>query len=236
MRFGCGGCLGLLLLLLGVAVVGVSWTIARCLRQPDLPVTTATAVESRRAQQKLAEMFQRPRSPGTSASDLIVFSEGELNALLARNVEEVRGARLGGIVVRLVGNDQIDVYQSLSLTRALDSVGLAAISHYLPDGWRAHPVWWHIATRLRNTTRPDGRRGVALDVAGLALGRQPLPAMLSRILLDPKLLGTLSFELPAGVDGITIEPGKALVRRPAPAGWRQDGPPGLRASLTLSLV
>jgi hypothetical protein len=198
-------------------------------------VTTATAVESRRAQQKLAEMFQRPRSPGTLAADPIVFSEGEINALLARNVEEVRGARLGGIVVRLVGNDRIDVYHSLSLTRALDSVGLGMISQYLPRGWSQHPVWWHIGTRLRNATRSDGRRGVALDVASLTLGRQPLPAMLARILLDPKLLGTLSFELPAGVDSITIEPGKALVRRSAAAGQRQDSPSELRF-LTLALV
>jgi hypothetical protein len=236
MRFGCGGCFGLLLLLLVAAVAGMSWTITRCLGQPDLPVTGASAVESRRAQQKLAEMFQRSRSSGAPAPDPIVFSEGEINALLARNVEEVRGARLRGVAVRLVGNDQVDIYHSLSLTRALDAVGLVEISRSLPSGWSEQLVWWHIETRLRNTARPDGRRGVVLDVSGLALGRQRLPAMLARMLVDPKLLGTLSFELPSGVESITVEPGKVLVRRPAATGWRGDGSSGLRSLVTLSLV
>jgi hypothetical protein len=224
MRFGCGGCLSMLVLLMAAVSVGMAWTIARCLGQPDVPIPAATAVESRRAQQKLAEMFQRPRSPGSRPSDPIVFSEGEINALLARNVEEIRGARLRGSVVRLIGSDHVDIYRSLPMTRVLDTVGLGEVSRYLPSEWRERAVWWRISTRVRNTSRPDGRRWVSLDVEALALGNQPLPPLLARVLLDPKLLETLSFELPGGVESIAVEPGRALVRRSASAAWRHGLP------------
>ena len=224
MRFGCGGCLSMLVILAAAVSVGMTWMIARGLGQPDVPIPAASAAESRRAQQKLAEMFQRPRSSASPPSDPIVFSEGEINALLARNVEEIRGARLRGSVVRLIGSDRVDIYRSFPMTRVLDAVGLGEISRYLPSAWRERAVWWRISTKVRNTSRPDGRRWVTLDVEALTLGNQPLPSLLARVLLDPKLLDTLRFELPGGVESIAVEPGRALVRRAASTGWRHRLP------------
>jgi hypothetical protein len=220
------------MLVLLLAAVGASWTITRCLGQPDLPAPAPTAVESRRAQHKLVEIFQRPRSPGGFAAEPVVFSEVEINALLARNIDDYRGAQLRGSVVRLVGNDRVDVYRSLPLPRALDAVGLGALARYFPGAWREHRVWWRISTRVRNADRPDRRRAVVLDVEGLAVGNQPVPLLLTRVVLDQKLLDTLTFDLPAGVDAIAVEPGKVVVRRVAPIGLR----PGLDEPSILSLA
>ena len=56
------------------------------------------------------------------------------------------------------------------------------------------------------------RRYLRLDVREFAVGRQGLPAVLLRILLDPRTLGVLRWPLPDSIEAITIEPGRVVIR------------------------
>jgi hypothetical protein len=218
MRLGCSGCLVVpVLLLLTAAVGGATWTAARLFRPPEIPVWVPTAAESRRAQQKLFEIVRRPPRSGESGTDVVTFSEKEVNALISRHLVEVGGVAVKNSFVRLVGTHRVDIYGSLPLGDVLDAVGPATISRQLPASWVTRPVWWHLTTRLRATGGSDGRRRLYLDAESLTLGDQPVPVALTRLLLPPRVLELLRLDLPAGVDSVTVEPGKVVVRgRAAP--------------------
>jgi hypothetical protein len=44
------------------------------------------------------------------------------------------------------------------------------------------------------------------------VGRQRLPVALLRVLLDPAALQVLYWRMPSGIDAITVEPGRVVVR------------------------
>jgi hypothetical protein len=51
-----------------------------------------------------------------------------------------------------------------------------------------------------------------LDVDALVVGRQRVPALALRLLMDPGGVGLLRWPLPAHIESVTIEPGRAIIR------------------------
>src|SRR5438093_1203073 len=99
---------------------------------------------------------------------------------------------------------------------------MSGMPHSDPDPWGVAELGWIGVQALREpefqlpaTAPGDGvreQRYLRLDVRGFAIGRQGLPAVLLRILLDPRTLGVLRWPLPDSIEAITVEPGRVVIR------------------------
>jgi len=208
MRLGCTGCLTGLILL-GAMVLVLSSAIGigtRMLRQPDLPPIVTTAADGSRAQQKLFDLSRRRRA----TAETVTLTEPELNALLTRHLVEARGVQLRGSSARLIGGDRLEVTAYRPLGRILEEMSLSTVAQALPAGWRERPVWFRVGAHVRVDEEPP--RHLLLDVDALAIGRQRVPALALRLLLDPGGVGLLRWSLPSHIESVTIEPGRAVIR------------------------
>jgi len=208
MRLGCAGCLStlivLVLLALGLgATVGVG---SRLLGQPAIAPTVTTAADGSRAQQKLFELTRRRRG----SAEAVIITEPELNALLARHLVEARGVQFGAPSARLLGGDRLEVMGSRPLGRILEEMSLGSVGTVLPARWMERPVWLRIGAHIRVEERPP--RHLRLDVDALVVGRQRVPALALRLLMDPSGVGLLRWPLPSHIESVTIEPGRAIIK------------------------
>ena len=205
---GCSGCLIALVLLGLIALVigGAVGAGVRMLATPSgagLPPTTAA--DGARAQQKIFEVARANRLVKP-----ISITEAELNALLSRHLVEARGVRLNALAVRLAGDDRLEITGQAPLRQLLEEAGIGSVAGVVPTSWRERPVWVHVAARVR--VSEGERRQLSLDVENFAVGRQRLPASTLRLLLDPAAVGLLRWPLPEHVRGVTIEPGRVVIR------------------------
>ena len=84
----------------------------------------------------------------------------------------------------------------------------------LPASWLQRRIWLDASGRARvepGATRRE-RRYLRLDVTEFAVGRQRLPAMLLRFLLNPAALRVLRWPLPEGIEAVTVEAGRVVIR------------------------
>lgn len=202
MRVGCGCLLGVILMV--AAIGGLGWAVFNVLQTPDLRPATITMEESQQAQQKIYSIVSRSAPRGST----VTLTEGELNAFLARNlgdlaVKDLRVALGDAGTARITGRS--------TLGAMLAEAPLSGVRDLLPSGWLGRPVWLDLDTTPRVETT-DGRRFLRLDVRGFRLGRQSLPALLVRVILDPATTRVLRFVLPEHVDGVRIDPGRAVIR------------------------
>jgi hypothetical protein len=208
MKLGCAGCVSLVVGLAIVALVlssmlGIS---ARMLAQPARPPVLTTPTDGSRAQQKLFDLTRRRRGP----AETVVITEAEVNALLSRHLVEARGVQLGAPSARLLGGDRIELTGSRPLGRILEEVSLSALGRLLPASWQERPVWLRIGAHLRIEERPP--RHLQLNVDALVVGRQRVPALALRLILDPGGVGLLRWPLSSHIESVTIEPGRAVIR------------------------
>jgi hypothetical protein len=210
MRLGCSGCIGLVIVLaLGALLVGgaVGGAI-RMLADPEVQPAPVTAADGSRAQSKLLDLARQSRRAET-----VTLSEAEVNALLARHLVEARGVRLSAPSARLIGDDRLVLNAQSSLRQLFEEVSLGLVAAVLPARWQARPVWVHVGARVR----VDGgtRRQLRMDVDEFAVGRQRLPSLMLRLLLDPASVGLLQWALPSHVERVGIEPGRVVIRTAA---------------------
>ena len=231
MKLGCIGCLTLVLL---TATFGATlWGAVQTLRAPEFPSAETSPVEGVRAQQKIFEIARRGARRGDKAGEPIVLSEGELNAFLSRHLPESAELPLTEMALRL-GDDGVAEFRArLPLRHLMGESPLAAFGGILPAGWLDHRVWLRVGVRPRLEPEPARRerRYLRLEVTEFAVGRQRLPAVLLRVLLDPAALGVLRWRMPDGIDAVTVEPGRVVVRTASSrsrseAGDRKATPPG----------
>ena len=208
MRLGCGGCLTafVLVICLAAVLVATGWAATRVLQAPELTAEVPTAADSSTAQHKIYELATRPRRAGGAP---VVLSEREINALLSRQL--AGELPFSATVVRLIGDEQVEINGALPLGQLLADVPGAGLLERLPGRWARRPVWLHLHTRSRVET-VGGRRQLRLDVRRVAVGRLPLPRITARLLLDPDSLRWLRITLPDHVQSVTIEPGRAVIR------------------------
>jgi len=208
MKLGCAGCLstlvGLALVaLVLVATVGIG---SRLLAQPTMAPTITTAADGSRAQQKLFELTRRRRA----SAETVVITEPELNALLTRHLVEARGVQHGAPSARLLGGDRLEVTGSRPLGRILDEMSLGSVGTVLPGRWLERPIWLRVGAHVRMEERLP--RHLRLDVDALVVGRQRVPALTLRLLMDTGVVGMLRWPLPPHIESVTIEPGRAIIK------------------------
>jgi len=208
MKLGCAGCLSTVvgLGLLAVALVATVGVGSRLLGQPVVAPSVTTAADGSRAQQKLFDLTRRRRG----APETVVITEAELNALLTRHLVEARGVQLGAPTARLLGGDRLELMGYRPLGRILEEMSLASVGSVLPASWWERPVWLRVGAHVRVEERSP--RHLRLDVDALVVGRQRVPALALRLLMDPGGVGLLRWPLPSHIESVTIEPGRAIIR------------------------
>jgi len=214
-RVGCLGCLTLVLTLGGISELG--WIGLQALREPEFELPATAPGDGIRAQRKVYQIAQvARRGPGRSApgGEPIVLTQGELNAFLSRHLVEAAELPFADLALRLTGDAGVEFRGRLPLAHLLTEPPLSGLGRVLPAALLEHPVWLRIRAHARvepSITRRE-RRYLRLDVREFAVGRQRLPAVLLRILLDPRTLGVLRWPLPDSIEAITIEPGRVVIR------------------------
>jgi hypothetical protein len=193
-----------MVLALAVVAAGLAWMGASALREPALSRVVWTAADRASAQQKILTLAARRGRPAE-----VILSERELTALVAGYLAEHSDQSIGDVSVRLPASGRVQVAGRLSARRMAQEVGLAAVD-WLPARWGDRPVWVHLDLSVRTTRDP--RPQVRLRAERFYLGRLRVPASLYRLVLSPLALGLLQWNLPAGVDSIRVEPGRAVVR------------------------
>jgi hypothetical protein len=175
------------------------------LARTEVSVPATTAAEGSRAQRKLFDLAR-----GARAGESVVFTEAELNALLARHLVEAHGIRLSAPSARLIGGDRFVLQVQSPLRQLLDEASLGPVADALPKRWQERPVWLRIGARIR--VEEGARRQLRISVDEFTVGRQRLPSPALRLLLDPAAVGLLQWTLPEHVEHVGIEPDRVVIQ------------------------
>ena len=210
MRFGCLGCFVLILILAVVLVGGATalFFAGSIFDIPTVPQAPYTASDGYRAQEKLFELILRD-SGRSSRREPLLITERELNAFLARHLEEREGMPFSPLVVKLTP-DTMEAQGQTKLKNLFKGFPFYLLVDYLPASTMDRPVW----VTVRGTIRLDREKGRAsrengqLEVNGFSLGSQDMGPWLLSLLLGRE---RLRWQVPAVVSKIKIEDGVMLI-------------------------
>jgi hypothetical protein len=205
------GCF-VLLLILAVALVGGAVALyyaGSVFDMPAIPRVEYTPSDGQRAQQKLFELATRDsKRPGGS----VVLTERELNAFLARHLEESEGIPFSPIVLRL-SPGTIEVQGRTILVNLFQGFPFSLLAEYLPTAALDRSVWVTVSGTIQVEKRRSRteRSYAQLVVSEFSLGNQNLGSWVLSWMLAGKRESLLRWQLPPAVDGITIEEGRVII-------------------------
>src|SRR2546422_8766283 len=217
-----GGCLSTVVGFLAVVLVAAAggWVVIRLLQAPIVEPVPFSPEDGVRAQQKIVGLVRRSTRAGS-----VVLSEAELNAFVSRHLDPA-DLPLREPAIRLRGDDLVNIVGTVSLGRLLNESPLAALAEALPAGWLARPIWLTVGARGRISTEP--RRALRLDARRVVIGRQRVPALVLRLMLDPSSLRLMRVTLPRHVQvarvGRVVKTLGGERRRRTRRGGRAGGP------------
>lgn len=197
--------MGLVMIL--AAVGGAAWLAFRVAGDPAVPRAATSAVDSQRAQQKILSIVS-----GSARGRPVVLSEAELNAFLERNLVEAADVNVTDLRVDLGNPDAVRLAGKTTLSALLAEPPFTAIRDVVPGAWLARPAWIELVAKPTTETVRGRRRYLRLDVHEMRIGRQRVPALFAKLLLEPGAARLLRWPLPPSVEDVTIEPGRAVVR------------------------
>lgn len=192
-----------------VAGAGV-WGVARSLQSPNVAPVAFGPEDGVRAQQKIFDLARRAARAGA-----VALTEAELNAFVLRHLDAA-DLPLRDPALRLRGDDVAEITGSVPLGRLLRESPLASVADVLPGRWLARPVWLTLTVHGRLETEP--RRALHLDVRRVVFGRQRVPAVVLRMMLEPASLRLTRIALPPHVREVRIERGRVVIRTTSPPG------------------
>jgi len=209
-RLGCGGCLSTVgvLVAVGVLTVAGGWAVVRLFEPPVVEAIRFAPDDGVRAQQKIFDLARRRTRAGP-----VVLSEAELNAFVSRHLDPA-DLPFGEPALRLRGDDLAEIAGTVPLGRLLQESPLGALAQALPAGWLARPVWLTVRMRAEIVTEP--RRALRLKARRVAIGRQRVPVVVLRLVLDPSSLRLMRIALPPNVETVRIEPGRVVIQGTSP--------------------
>jgi hypothetical protein len=208
------GCIALTAAVIGLlALVGTSiWIGSRLLQEPDVPAAMGSPEDGVRGQQKIFEVLRAEPARRGGRAHQVVMTEAELNQFLSKHLVEVARMPITVGAVRLQGDGIVELKALLSLR---DLVSASSFTTALvPSAWLERRVWLHLEakTSFEVGAGRSQRRHLRFDVQRFAIGRQPLPGSLLRLLPSPGLQGLFRWRLPDSIEGITVEPGAVAIR------------------------
>ena len=209
------GCLGCFLLLLIMAVVFVGGAVAlyfsgAVFDTPAMPRAEYTPSDGYRAQQKLFDLVSRDSR--RSSLEPVVLTEREVNAFLARHLEEGEGIPFSPLVVRLFPGT-IEVRGQTTLVNLFRGFPFSLLADYLPTSTLNRPVWVTVSGTIqveRRRSRTEREYG-QFQVSQFSLGNQELGPWVFSLMLGWREQSLLRWQLPPVVDTITIEQGRLII-------------------------
>src|SRR6266446_8351898 len=205
-----GGCLSTVVGFLAVVLLAAAggWAVIRLLQAPIVEPVPFSPEDGVRAQQKIVGLARRSTRAGS-----VVLSEAELNAFVSRHLDPA-DLPFGEPALRLRGDDLAEIAGTVPLGRLLQESPLGALAQALPAGWLARPVWLTVRMRAEIVTEP--RRALRLKARRVAIGRQRVPVVVLRLVLDPSSLRLMRIALPPNVETVRIEPGRVVIQGTSP--------------------
>ena len=213
MRWGCVAVGAVLVGLLGL--VGTSlWVGSRLLQEPDVPAAMGSPEDGVRGQQKIFEILRAEPARRGGRAHQVAMTEAELNQFLSKHLVEAARIPVTVGALRLRGDGIVELKALLSVRDLLSASWFMPAATLAPSAWLERRVWLHLEakTSLEAGTSRSLRRYLRFDVQRFAIGRQPLPGGLLRLLPSPGLQGLFRWRLPDSIEGITVEPGAVAVR------------------------
>jgi hypothetical protein len=201
-----GGCGCLVVVVMVAALAGGTWLGFNTLRESRVPHPTATVADSQRAQEKIYAIAARAAPRGGS----IILSESELNAFLSRNLEEAGDLR--DLRVDLREAPRARVAGRTRLDALLSEPPFASLRNVIPASWLARSVWIELTATPILVAREGRRRVLRFEADEFRVGRQRVPTLLVRLLLDPGALRLLRWSVPETVEDVRVEKGRVVVR------------------------
>ncbi|MBI4611040.1 MAG: hypothetical protein HY726_18770 [Candidatus Rokubacteria bacterium] len=211
MRIGCLGCLLLAVILvgLGIMVGGALVFSSSIFYLPEAPPSPEwTSADGLRAQQKILEVVRRDTLK-SSRTDRIVFTEQEINAFLARHLEENARMPFSPLVVKL--NPGLVVIQgSTPFKTLLRGVPFNYLADALPASRTERPVWIVIQGRVRlehGRVRKE-REFLRLEPTGFRIGTLEAGTWFLSWMLGPRLM---RWPVPKVIEEVVVEEGRVTV-------------------------
>lgn len=213
MKLGCLGCLGLtivLLLILGAGGAGL-WLWASIHGTPTLLPASAVRADPTAVHRRIAEIELRERGQ-SRRSDPLIFSEAEVAAWLARQLDDT-GLRLTGVTVRL-RTGRVTAQGKLPLGALIQDEPWAQLSSVLPRRSLETPVW----ITLRGTVGLDGASGpgrtryAEVTLIESEVGRLSIPGWLLTSMLGRRGASLLRWPAPGIVERVEVTDGRLSIR------------------------
>jgi len=213
MRSGCALVAGAAVALLGLAGASL-WVCSRLLQEPDVVAALGSPEDGVRGQQKIFEVVRSEPSRRGGRPHQVVITEAELNRFASKHLVEVAKTPIVVGAIRLAGDGVVEFKALLRLRDLLSASPFMTVASLAPSAWLERQVWLHLIARtsLEVGAGRSQRRYLRFDVQRLAIGRQPLPGTLLRLLPSPGLQSLVRWRMPDSVEGITIEQGTATIR------------------------
>jgi len=211
MRIGCLGCLLLTLILVGLGIIvggGLVFSSSVFYHPEQPPSADWTSADGLRAQQKILEVVRRD-SLKSARTEPIVFTEKEINAFLARHLEENAGMPFSPLVVKL-DPGLIVVQGSTQLRTLLRGVPFNYLADALPASRTERPVWIVIRgkVRLEHGRIRKEREFVRLEPTGFRIGTLEAGTWFLSWMLGPRLM---RWPVPKVVEEVVVEDGRVIV-------------------------
>ncbi|MBI4561210.1 MAG: hypothetical protein HY724_04120 [Candidatus Rokubacteria bacterium] len=213
MRIGCFGCLTLTvaILVVVVAAAGFLFLSGNMLEAPEFTQTRFTRGDGFSAQQKLYEIVLR-QSGRSNRQDDVVLTEQEVNAFLANHLAEAAGLPFNPLSVTFVPG-VMEVRGRTPLRNLLRGPPFVQLLPYLPAERLDRPIWVTVRGRIIIEPGPSGssRAYGRVDVAEFSIGKQPVGSWLLSFMLGSTGSRLLRWQVPAVVQEVRLEQGRAIV-------------------------
>lgn len=139
----------------------------------------------------------------------MVLSEAELTAFVSRNLDPRDWPfEHSSIVLRSGGT--VEVIGTIPVRRLAAESPFAFAASILPAAWQMRPITLDVVAHAVVERQPSNR--LRLDVQQLRVGRQRVPTVALRLLLEPATLRFVRLPLPDTVQDIQVENGRAVIR------------------------
>jgi len=213
MKLGCFGCFFLTLAILAILVIGggvlvLSFSLSEA---PGVQLVPFSKGDGYSAQQKLYEVVLR-QAGRSSRTDPIVLNEREANAFLSRHLAEAAGVPLAPLVVRFE-RGLVFAQGQTPLRNLFQGPPFAHLLPYVPVKRLDQPVWVTVRARISvEDSAGSADRYGTVAVTDLELGRQRVSSFLLYVIMGPSGAGLFRWRVPAVVESIQIEEGKAIIK------------------------
>jgi hypothetical protein len=211
MRFGCLGCLTLILLMVTLGLL--TFVGINLFADPDVEAPAISRTEGQAAQQKLFELAGR-RAGRSARQETVVLSEREINSFLARHLADAPSLPLEHIVTKLTAG-QFQVHGKTALRNLLESAPLAAqVVPWIPRQRLEAPVWLTMkgTVAVEPVTPGSSRRVARIKPTEVAIGRQRVPTWLFSMLLGRAGPRFTEWQVPTAVESVQIEDGRLIIK------------------------